>query len=72
MVEHFILLYEVVSAALLKFPRSPAMLNAEELDVIRELIQLLNPLEQMTVELSGINYLTASMVIPLIRCMVIT
>jgi len=43
------------------------MLNAQEWEVIEDVIPILKPVEVMTTELSGENYPTLAMVIPLVR-----
>lgn len=44
---------------------APDMITSSELDVIRDLIILLTPLKQATEEISGDQYVTSSLVIPI-------
>ncbi|XP_043271191.1 E3 SUMO-protein ligase ZBED1-like [Venturia canescens] len=65
MFERFIEMSEIISAVLLKFPKSPLMLSASELQLARETVQVLKPLEHASKEAGGQTYVTASRVIPL-------
>lgn len=69
MLERFILLSDIVSVMLLKFPKSPPMLTATELEMAKEIKKILQPIEFITVELCGSDYVTCSSVIPLEKCM---
>lgn len=44
------------------------MISGNELDIIKEIIELLKPFETITKELCAENYVTVSKVIPLISC----
>lgn len=48
---------------------APSMPTAIEMDILRQLIELLQPLEFVTKESSGENYITISKVIPMISCL---
>lgn len=52
----FIELSESVSAILLKFPKSPSMLSASELQLARETIQILKPVEAASKKAYGQAY----------------
>lgn len=67
MLERFIELSEGITLVLLKYPKAPLMLTASELQFIKELIEVLNPIEAATREISGEYYITGSKVIPLIN-----
>lgn len=67
MLDRFVEISESVSAVLLKFPKSPAMLSASELQLARETIQILKPVENASREACGQTYVTASRVIPLVN-----
>ena len=69
MLERFLNLSDTVSTILLKFPNSPRMLTAAELQTAKEITSILKPLESVTKEVSGDTYITGSMVIPLQNCM---
>lgn len=47
-------------------PKAPLMLTASELEDINELIALLEPFEAATKKVSGENYLTSSLAIPIV------
>lgn len=57
----------VLAMAMNECPRAPAPLTAENFDVIKEIMSLLEPFEIATVNISGETYVTSSVVIPLIR-----
>jgi len=69
MLERFIELSEGISVVLLKFPKAPSMLSASELQLAREIIQVLRPIEAATKEICGESYVTGSKIIPLINCL---
>lgn len=45
------------------------MLTAQQLEFIKDLINILRPLEVVTKEISGENYVTASKIIPIVSCL---
>ncbi|XP_011880756.1 PREDICTED: zinc finger BED domain-containing protein 4-like [Vollenhovia emeryi] len=65
MLDRFIELSENVGAVLLKFPQSPSMLLASELQFAKETVQVLKPVEAASREACGQVYVTPSKVIPL-------
>ena len=67
MLERLVELKEPLTYALLSLKDGPVMLNAQEWEVIEDVIPILKPFEVMTTELSGENYPTLAMVIPLVR-----
>lgn len=69
MIQRFLELSDSVNAILLKNPKSPEALSAVEFQICKELLDILNPLEQTTKEISGETYVTSSKVIPLINCL---
>lgn len=69
MFQRFIELSEGITLALLKFPKASPMLSASELQLVKDIIQILSPLEAVTKEICGEHYVTASKVIPLINCL---
>ncbi|XP_024875989.1 zinc finger BED domain-containing protein 1-like [Temnothorax curvispinosus] len=69
MLERFIELSENITIILLKFPKAPPMLSALELQLAKEVIQVLAPIEAVTKEICGEQYVTSSKIIPLINCL---
>jgi len=67
MLERLVELKEPLTYAMLSLKDGPVMLNAQEWEVIEDIIPILKPFEVMTTELSGENYPTLAMVIPLVR-----
>ncbi|XP_034936406.1 uncharacterized protein [Chelonus insularis] len=65
----FIEIVEPISTVLLKFPKSPPMLSASEIEVSREIIAILKPMELATTEMCGQTYTTCSKVIPILCCL---
>lgn len=45
------------------------MLTAQQLEFIKDLINILRPLEVITKEISGEDYVTASKIIPIVSCL---
>ena len=45
------------------------MLTEKQLEFIKDLINILGPLESITKEVSGEDYVTASIIIPLVSCL---
>jgi len=48
----------------------PTMLTADEIDLAKEMLSVLRPMEVATRELCGQKYVTGSKVIPLINCLI--
>jgi len=67
MLKRLIQIKAPLSAAITFFPHAPNFLTALEWELISDCLPILKPFEIMTVELSGEQYPTLSMVIPLIR-----
>jgi hypothetical protein len=67
MIDRFIELSRYVSQILLDNPSGRDMIVAIELNTLKELLELLKPLEIATRELSGEKYVTISKVIPIIH-----
>ncbi|CAG9827342.1 unnamed protein product [Diabrotica balteata] len=68
MLERFVELSSLVSEILLSKPHAPAMLTAVEILQVKEVICLLRPLEYITREASGEEYITISKIIPMLAC----
>lgn len=69
MLERFVILYEHVVTVLLKHPKSPPILSAAEIDIIKDVVTIMKQFFTITKELSGESYITASKVIPLVNCL---
>ncbi|GFY39790.1 vesicular integral-membrane protein VIP36 [Trichonephila inaurata madagascariensis] len=67
--ERFVELSEIIAPILLKYPKSPAMLTAQQLEVVKDIVNILRPLEVITKEISGEDYFTASKIIPIVSCL---
>lgn len=70
MLSRFIEVVDIVSQVLLSETSSLEMITHEERKVIIDAIKILSPLEQITVEVSGEQYLTCSKIIPLTNCLI--
>lgn len=69
MLKRFIEMVSFLSPILLNDIAAPSMPTAIEMDILRQLIELLQPLEFVTKESSGENYITISKIIPMISCL---
>jgi len=69
MIDRFINMINLISPMLLDNCLAPPILTAIEIDILRQLLDLLKPLEFVTRESSGENYITISKVIPMISCL---
>jgi len=67
MLERFLEMSDIVSAALLKVKDAPEMLSGGEMYTCRLLLKVFRPFYQITLELSGHKVPTASKVVPLLR-----
>lgn len=65
MLGRFMELYSTIGAILLSRSDAPPMITSSEVGSLREIVQLLQPFERLTKEISGQNYVTVSKVIPL-------
>lgn len=72
MIERFLDLKEYVYPILLQCPSAPDMLCKKDLEVLEDIALVLKPIEKVTAEMSGEEYPTSSLVIPIIRCLTIT
>ncbi|XP_011149591.1 zinc finger BED domain-containing protein 4 isoform X2 [Harpegnathos saltator] len=71
MIERFIELWNVVNEVLYMKHEIPGAPTAEDLDTLKEILDLLRPLEFVTQECSTDKYLAISKMIPLISCIMI-
>ncbi|XP_008178492.1 zinc finger BED domain-containing protein 4-like [Acyrthosiphon pisum] len=67
MIERLLTIKIPLTASMSSLPRDPDCLNASEWEIISDCVNILKPFENITSELSGENYPTLSLVIPLIR-----
>ena len=58
----------LISSALLFVPNAPSMLSREKVDALKEIVEILRPIEQVTRELSSQDYASCSVVIPMVNC----
>eukprot|EP00102_Acyrthosiphon_pisum_P018397 XP_008190138.1 PREDICTED: zinc finger BED domain-containing protein 4-like [Acyrthosiphon pisum] len=65
MLERFILLSEIIARVLFQLDTTPQNLTSLEIKVIRESIILLQPFEEITREIAGEKFMTASKIIPI-------
>lgn len=47
---------------------APRMLSGDDIELISEIVSILAPFDEATKEISGSNYITGSLIIPLITC----
>lgn len=66
MIPRFLEMLSFLSPILLNDITAPSMPTAIEMNILRQLLELLQPLEFVTKESSGENYITISKVIPMI------
>ncbi|KAL4096824.1 hypothetical protein QTP88_021707 [Uroleucon formosanum] len=69
MIRRFLEMVSFLSPILLNDITAPSMPTAIEMNILRQLLELLQPLEFFTKESSGENYITISKVIPMISCL---
>ncbi|XP_034936456.1 zinc finger BED domain-containing protein 1-like [Chelonus insularis] len=69
MLERFLISEEYVYPVILKFPNPPRMIDPEEIQVLKDLIVLMKPVESVINKLSGDSYPTCSVLIPILHCM---
>ncbi|KAL4148694.1 hypothetical protein QTP88_002865 [Uroleucon formosanum] len=67
MIERLLTIKIPLTASMSSLPRAPDCLNASEWEVISDCVKILKPFKNITSELSGENYPTISLVIPLIQ-----
>ncbi|CAI6357783.1 unnamed protein product [Macrosiphum euphorbiae] len=70
MIDRFILCSNHIASVLIHIRRGPEMLTADEIDIAKEMLLVLKPMEVATRELCGQKYVTGSTVIPLINCLI--
>lgn len=65
----FVILADKTAPILLSNSKAPLMLTAAQLDSVKDIIQIYEPLEKLTKEVSSENYITSSKIIPMIYCL---
>ena len=68
MSERFVEMAPLISAALFNLRNAPPMLDREEMETLKEMVEILRPIEQATRELSAQSYVTCSVIIPMVNC----
>lgn len=70
MIDRFLILSNVVNNILLTKPQAPTIISAVEIENLKEVRSVLAFLEQLTREISGDKYVSASLAIPLLNCLI--
>nr|XP_032516630.1 uncharacterized protein LOC116769593 [Danaus plexippus plexippus] len=68
----FVKLSNLLAPILLNHPKDPPMLTASQLDSIRDLINILKPMEAVTKEVCVEKFVTSSKIIPIVSCLLKT
>ena len=68
----FVKLSNLLAPILLNHPKAPPMLTASQLDGIRDLINILKPMEAVTKEICVEKFVTSSKIIPIVSCLLKT
>nr|XP_018911921.1 PREDICTED: zinc finger BED domain-containing protein 1-like [Bemisia tabaci] len=68
MLERFLLLSEHINAVFIRFDRVTEVFGSSDLALLREVVKLLQPCKEATVDLGGQKYATTSSVIPTVTC----
>ncbi|XP_018401732.1 PREDICTED: zinc finger BED domain-containing protein 4-like, partial [Cyphomyrmex costatus] len=71
MLSRFLQLTQFISMILIRYSK-PDMLMQSEIQIAKEIMTILSPLEKITVEMSGDRYVTCSKIIPIVNCLVKT
>ncbi|XP_018578649.1 zinc finger BED domain-containing protein 1-like, partial [Anoplophora glabripennis] len=69
MLERFLKLSTYIAPILLENSKGPSMIQGMEIEIVREVLQILKPIEQVSKEICGEQYLTGSKIIPIINCL---
>jgi len=68
MLERFLLIFRIISVIILDKSTAPDFVTAHELNTIREMKTLLQPLEDLTKKVSGDKFTIMSSILPLVNC----
>ncbi|KYN20124.1 Zinc finger BED domain-containing protein 1 [Trachymyrmex cornetzi] len=69
MLNRFLELEQYIYLAISKCNNPPDMLKCDEIQILKDLISLMKPIESIITEISGQSYPTCSVIIPLVHCM---
>lgn len=69
MLERFLSLSEYVAPILIRNSNAPDMISGTQMNILKEVLQILSPIEKVSKEICGEKYLTASKIIPIINCL---
>ncbi|KYN04655.1 Zinc finger BED domain-containing protein 4, partial [Cyphomyrmex costatus] len=69
MLNRFLELEQYVYPAISKCNNPPDMLKRDEIQILKDLVSLMKPIENVITEISGQSYPTCSVIIPLVYCM---
>lgn len=69
MLERFLTLEEYVYPVMSKCPTAPDMLKREEMQMLKDVVSFMKPVERVITEVSRDSYPTCSVIIPLVRCL---
>lgn len=67
MMKRIIQTSDALNRTLLKIPKAPQPLPAEEMTVLKEVVDILSCFEEATTKVSGTKYITISLVIPIVQ-----
>ncbi|XP_047039336.1 zinc finger BED domain-containing protein 4-like [Helicoverpa zea] len=69
MIERYVKLAPIIHPILVMNPKAPPTPSANDLENLNKILKILKPIEYVTREMSGENYVTASKIIPIINCL---
>lgn len=69
MMDRFLDMSKIASQLLLDDIHTPELVTGQEIEILKQVVQLLQPFEFVTRESSGQNYVTLSKIIPMINCL---
>ncbi|CAH1104399.1 unnamed protein product [Psylliodes chrysocephalus] len=69
MIERYLMLYKYLVPILLNTPKSPPITDSNEIEALKEILLVLKPIEAVSKEISGEQYITSSKIIPLVNCL---
>lgn len=68
MLDRFLILYRIISSILIEKPNAPDLITSSELNILKEVRNLMHPLEDLTKKLSGDKYAIICTILPLVNC----
>ncbi|XP_071569776.1 zinc finger BED domain-containing protein 4-like [Temnothorax nylanderi] len=69
MLNRFLELEQYIYPAMSKCDNPPDMSKRDEIQILKDVVSLMKPIENVIVEVSGDSYPTCSVIIPLVHCM---